>query len=251
MEMMTRSGNPALKENVFKRVEQAPVAQEGVMTIQGTVGKVALLLLTVVASGALVWFRSMSEGFAGIATMFYGGAIGGFIVSLIIIFNQRLAPVLALPYAVLEGLVLGGISAFMEQIYPGIVSTATVLTFGTFAALLATYQSGLIRATGSFRRMVVSATGAIAIYYLLSFVLSFFGMNLPLIHDSGMAGIIFSLIVVGVAAMNLVLDFDFIEQGARQGAPKYMEWYGAFGLMVTLVWLYIELLRLLAKTRRR
>jgi len=247
---MTRSGNPALKSNVFEGLERAGT-QAGRMTIQGTVNKVALMLLTVVVSGAFVWYRSLSSGFAGVAPMFYGGAIGGFVLSLVIVFNKQLAPKLALPYAVLEGLVLGGISAFMERSYPGIVSTATVLTFGTFAALLATYQSGLIRATDSFRRMVISATGAIAIYYLLSFGLSFFSINLPLIHDSGMAGIIFSLLVVGVAAMNLVLDFDFIEQGARQGAPKYMEWYGAFGLMVTLVWLYIEILRLLAKTRRR
>ena len=248
---MTRSGNPALKSNVFEGLEKAG-AQGGRMTIQGTVNKVALMLLTVIASGAFVWYRfSRAMDFAEVSTLFYGGLIGGFVVSLVIIFKRELAPKLALPYAVLEGLVLGGISAFMERSYPGIVSTATVLTFGTFAALLATYQSGLIRATDSFRRMVISATGAIAIYYLLSFAFSFFGINLPLLHDSGMAGIIFSLIVVGVAAMNLVLDFDFIERGALQGAPKYMEWYGAFGLMVTLVWLYIEILRLLAKTRRR
>ncbi|NTU67682.1 MAG: Bax inhibitor-1/YccA family protein [Chlorobiaceae bacterium] len=247
---MTRSGNPALKENLFKGLGMA-VEQGGRMTIQGTVNKVALMLLTVVASGAFIWYRSLSTGFSGVAPLFYTGMIGGFVLSLVIVFKRQLAPKLALPYAVFEGLALGGISAFMERSYPGIVSTATMLTFGTFAALLATYQSGLIRVTGNFRRMVISATGAIGIYYLLSFGLSFFGINLPLIHDSGMAGIIFSLIVVGVAAMNLVLDFDFIEQGALQGAPKYMEWYGAFGLMVTLVWLYIEILRLLSKTRNR
>jgi uncharacterized YccA/Bax inhibitor family protein len=248
---MTKSGNPALKSTVFDGLEKAGTQGER-MTIQGTVNKVAFMLLTVIASGALLWYRfSQSMDFAEVAPLFYGGLIGGFCVSLVIIFNKKLAPRLAFVYAVLEGLALGGISALMERSYPGIVSTATLLTFGTFAALLATYQSGLIRVTDNFRRMVISATGAIGIYYLLSFGLSFAGIRLPLIHDAGMPGIIFSLLVVGIAAMNLVLDFDFIEQGALRGAPKYMEWYGAFGLMVTLVWLYIEILRLLSKSRSR
>jgi uncharacterized YccA/Bax inhibitor family protein len=146
---------------------------------------------------------------------------------------------------------LGGISAFFESRYPGTVSQAIFLTFGTLAALLVAYRSGWIRATENFKLSVVAATGGIFFVYLISFVLSFFGVNIPLIHGSGIFGILFSLFVVVIAALNLVLDFDFIEQGAEQGAPKYMEWYAAFGLVVTLVWLYLEILRLLGKLQDR
>jgi uncharacterized YccA/Bax inhibitor family protein len=154
-------------------------------------------------------------------------------------------------YAALEGLALGGISALFESHYPGIVSQAVFLTFGTLAALLIAYRSGWIKATENFKLGVAAATGGIFFVYLISFVLSFFGVSIPLIHGSGIFGILFSLFVVVIAALNLVLDFDFIEQGAEQGAPKYMEWYAAFGLMVTLIWLYLEILRLLAKLQQR
>ena len=145
----------------------------------------------------------------------------------------------------------GGISVVFEASYPGIVSQAIFLTFGTLGALLMAYRSGLIRATENFKLGVVAATGGIALVYLASMVLGFFGMSVPLIHSSGMFGILFSVFVVVIAALNLVLDFDFIEQGVERGAPKYMEWYGAFGLMVTLVWLYLEILRLLVKLNDR
>ena len=151
----------------------------------------------------------------------------------------------------MEGLALGGISVVFEASYPGIVSQAIFLTFGTLGALLMAYRSGLIRATENFKLGVVAATGGIALVYLASMVLGFFGMSVPLIHSSGTFGILFSVFVVVIAALNLVLDFDFIEQGVERGAPKYMEWYGAFGLMVTLVWLYLEILRLLAKLNDR
>jgi uncharacterized YccA/Bax inhibitor family protein len=154
-------------------------------------------------------------------------------------------------YAALEGLALGGISAVFESRYPGIVSQAVFLTFGTLAALLIAYRSGWIKATENFKLGVVAATGGIFFVYLISFVLSFFGVSIPLIHGSGVFGILFSLFVVVIAALNLVLDFDFIEQGAEQGAPKYMEWFAAFGLMVTLIWLYLEVLRLLSKLQQR
>jgi uncharacterized YccA/Bax inhibitor family protein len=154
-------------------------------------------------------------------------------------------------YAALEGLALGGISAVFESRYPGIVSQAVFLTFGTLAALLIAYRSGWIKATENFKLGVVAATGGIFFVYLISFVLSFFGVSIPLIHGSGVFGILFSLFVVVIAALNLVLDFDFIEQGAEQGAPKYMEWFAAFGLMVTLIWLYLEILRLLSKLQQR
>jgi uncharacterized YccA/Bax inhibitor family protein len=249
--MELKSGNPALKPTVFESLARTGLEGER-MSLQGTVNKVGLMLLTVILSAAVVWYRySSSMAFASVAPLFFVGILGGFGVSLVIIFNKQLAPTLALPYAALEGLALGGISAFMNTLYPGIVAQAVVLTFGTFMALLALYQSRVIKVTAKFRLMVFSATGGIALFYLLSFVLSFFGIRVPLIHDSGTYGIFFSLLVVAVAAMNLVLDFDLIEKGVQAGAPKYMEWYGAFGLMVTLVWLYIEILRLLAKTRRR
>ena len=154
-------------------------------------------------------------------------------------------------YALAEGLFLGGVSSLFEARFPGIVMQAVLLTFGTLFALLMAYRSGLVRATENFKLGVVAATGGIALVYLATIVLGFFGIGIPYIHESGLVGIGFSLFVVVVAALNLVLDFDFIETGVEQGAPKYMEWYGAFGLMVTRVWLYIEFLRLLAKLQSR
>jgi uncharacterized YccA/Bax inhibitor family protein len=154
-------------------------------------------------------------------------------------------------YAVLEGLFLGGISALYELKFQGIVIQAVALTFGTLAALLLAYKSRLIKVTENFKLGVVAATGGIALVYLISIGLGFFGIRMPYLHDSGPIGIGISVFIVIVAALNLVLDFDFIEQGAAQGAPKYMEWYAAFGLLVTLIWLYLEILRLLAKVRRR
>jgi uncharacterized YccA/Bax inhibitor family protein len=154
-------------------------------------------------------------------------------------------------YAVLEGLFLGGISAFYEAQFQGIVIQAVGLTFGTLAALLLAYKSGMIRATENFKLGVAAATGGIMLVYLVSLGMSFFGMRMPYLHESGPLGIGISVFIVVIAALNLVLDFDFIEQGAAQGAPKYMEWYAAFGLLVTLIWLYLEILRLLSKLRSR
>jgi len=154
-------------------------------------------------------------------------------------------------YAAFEGLLLGGLSLVFEARYPGIVINAVGLTLGTLAVLLLAYSSGLIRPSENFKLGVVAATGAVALLYFVSMVMGFFGKTIPFIHDSGPIGIGFSLFVVGLAALNLVLDFDFIERGAAMGAPKYMEWFGAFGLLVTLVWLYVEILRLLAKLQDR
>jgi uncharacterized YccA/Bax inhibitor family protein len=180
-----------------------------------------------------------------------GGAIGGFVVALATVFKQQWAPVTSPIYALLEGLFVGGMSALAESQYPGIVIQAVGLTFGTCLAVLMAYTSGLVKATENFKMGVVAATGGIALVYLASIILGLFGVRMPLIHDNGLFGIGFSLFVVVIAALNLVLDFDFIDNGARQGAPKYMEWYAAFGLMVTLIWLYIEVLRLLMKLRSR
>ena len=179
------------------------------------------------------------------------GMIGGFVLALITIFKQHLAKYTVPAYSIFQGLALGGISKFFETMYPGIVTQAVMLTFGTLGALLLAYISGLIKPTENFKLGIVAATGGIAFVYLISWVLSWFSVSVPLIHSNSNMGILFSIGVVVIAALNLVLDFDFIEEGAEKGAPKYMEWYGAFGLMVTLIWLYLEILRLLAKLSSR
>ena len=242
-----RSGNPALTADIFTRVP--PLAGHDSMTITGTVNKTAMSLAVLLVAAMYVW----GQGAQGQLPMFWvwGGVIGGFIVALATTFKPVWAPYTTPLYAALEGVALGGISYVFEQTYPGIVAQAVFLTFGTLGALLFAYRSGLIRATENFKLGVFAATGGIGLVYLLSFVLGFFGISVPLIHSSGTFGILFSVFVVVIAALNLVLDFDFIEQGAERGAPKYMEWYGAFGLLVTLVWLYLEILRLLSKLRSR
>lgn len=243
-----RSANPVLGENTFARFRAA--AGSKTMTIQGTVNKVFLMLLLVVLGAAYTWKQMTMENPALQIYMIAGG-IGGFIAAIVTVFKPAWSPITAPIYSVLQGLFLGGISAMFNAQYPGIVINAVALTFGTLFALLFAYKSGLIKATENFRLGVVAATGGIAITYLISFVLGFFGVNVGFIHSNGPAGIIFSLVVVVVAALNLVLDFDFIEKGSERGAPKFMEWYGAFGLMVTLIWLYIEFLRLLSKLSSR
>ena len=181
----------------------------------------------------------------------FGGALVGFGLAMYTSFVPRNAGITAPIYAFLKGLFLGGISLVLEMQYPGIAIQAVGLTFGTLASLLFFYKSGLIKPTENYRLMIFSATFGIMILYLVNFVMSFFGAGIGFIHSNGIFGIGFSLFVVGVAALNLVLDFDFIEQGAENSLPKYMEWYGAFSLMVTLIWLYLEILRLLAKLRSR
>jgi uncharacterized YccA/Bax inhibitor family protein len=173
------------------------------------------------------------------------------VIGLVTVFKKEWAPATTPVYAAAEGVLLGVISLVFDRRYPGIAFNAAALTLGTLAVMLVAYRAGVVRATNNFTRGVVAATGAIALVYLVSIVVSIFGGRVPMIHDSGPIGIGFSLVVVAVAALNLVLDFDLIEQGARSGAPKYMEWYGAFALLVTLVWLYLELLRLLAKLQGR
>ena len=242
-----RSGNPALTAETFSGFPT--VADDQVMTITGTVNKTIVSLLILLITASYVWGRGPSDPYFMVFTMV--GVLGGLVVAIATAFKQTWAPLTTPLYAGLEGLALGGISVGFEAAYPGIVSQAVFLTFGTLGALLMAYRSGMIRATENFKLGVVAATGGIGLVYLLSFILGFVGINVPLIHSSGTFGILFSVFVVVVAALNLVLDFDFIEQGAERGAPKYMEWYGAFGLLVTLVWLYLEILRLLAKLRER
>ncbi len=242
-----RSGNPTLKADTFTEVPRA--LNEEAMTIDGTVNKTGLSLLILIIAASWTWNPSPEAELPWGLIMV--GFIGGFIVALITAFKHTLAPYTTPVYAGLEGLALGGISSVFELKYPGIVSQAVFLTFGTLGALLIAYRSGYIQATENFKLGVFAATGGIALLYLLSFILGFFGVSIPVIHSSGTFGILFSVFVVIVAALNLVLDFDFIEEGAEGGVPKYMEWYGAFGLLVTLVWLYLEILHLLAKLKER
>ncbi len=248
MAQLMRTSNPVLNE---KRFEGFAALGEG-MTLQGTVNKTGLLLLFAVASASWTWHLFMqSHSAAAVLPWLWIGTIGGLVCALITVFKKEWSPVTAPAYALLEGLALGSFSAILEMRFPGIAIESVSLTFGTLLVLLLAYRSGLIPVTQKFRLGIVAATGAIMLFYLLQFGLGFFGVHFSSINGSGPIGIGFSLIVVGIAALNLVLDFDFIENGARAGAPKYMEWYGAFGLMVTLVWLYLEILRLLTKIRGR
>lgn len=242
-----RTGNPALNAKTFAGY----AATERVMTIEGTVNRTGLLLVLLLLGAGWSWRVFYAEGMAATMPYIWGGALGGFVVALVTIFKKEWAAVTAPVYAVLEGLCLGALSGLFETQFPGIVLQAVGLTFGTLLALLVAYKSGVIKATENFKLGVVAATGGIALVYLATLVLGFFGVAIPFIHGSGPIGILFSLFVVVIAALNLVLDFDFIESGAAQGAPRFMEWYAAFGLMVTLIWLYLEILRLLAKLRSR
>ncbi len=252
---MLRSSNPALKDSTFLDLSSGSVVagNAGTMSLNGTVNKTGLLLLMTVMTAAFAWSQTMTaDGEVAPGAMGYllGGGIGGFVLALATIFKKQWSPVTAPLYALVEGLFLGAISAIYNAQFQGIVLQAVMLTFGIMFALLFAYRSGLIKATENFKLGVTAATGGIALIYLATIGLGLFGIKIPYIHESGLIGIGFSLVVVVIASLNLVLDFDFIESGVEAGAPKYMEWYGAFGLMVTLIWLYLELLRLLSKLRR-
>ncbi len=242
-----KTGNPALTASVFR--DAMGRAGEDKMTLMGTVHKTALALLIVIMAGSTTWGMTPEDAMFGVAM--WGGMLGGFVVAMVIIFKKHLAPMLTPVYAVLEGFFLGAISGMFDLQYEGIVAQAIIATLGVLATMLMAYQSKLIRPTENFKLGVISATGGIFLLYLTSMILGFFGVDVSFMHDSSPLSIGISVFVVCIAALNLVLDFDFIETGAEVGAPKYMEWFGAFGLLVTLIWLYIEILRLLAKMRER
>jgi uncharacterized YccA/Bax inhibitor family protein len=253
---LMKTSNPALGENTFRNLAGTgyggSIEAAGRMTLRGTVNRTGILLVCAIASAAWTWHLFLqSRDFADVAPLMVVGLVGGFICAMVTVFKKEWSPVTAPIYALLEGLVLGGLSAAMDLRYPGIAMQAVALTFGTLFVLLLAYRSGLIQVTQKFRLGIIAATGGIMVFYLLEMVLGFFGVRFVAINGSGPIGIGFSLIIVAVAALNLVLDFDFIERGVQYGAPKYMEWYGAFGIMVTLVWLYLEILRLLSKMRSR
>ncbi len=260
---MLRTANPVMsrgfgnKTNSF--AQSYNTVSSDTMTINGTISKTGLLLLIATLSGAFVWGRFQSSvdietglpDINSITGLMMLGAFGGFGVALITIFKQHLSPITAPIYAALEGLFLGGISAMFEIKYPGIVVNAILATLGVLVVMLVAYRSGVIKVTERFKMGIVAATGGIAVVYLVNMVMGFFGHQMSIISGSSNMAILFSVVVCIVAALNLVMDFDIIETGVQNGAPKYMEWYGAFALMVTLVWLYIEILRLLSKVNRR
>jgi len=244
-----KASNPVLREKTFENVRAFGDAPT--MTLEGTVNKTGLLLICAIATASWTWnlARSGEPGAVGLPLVV--GLIGGLIVALATVFRPAWSPVTAPLYALLEGLVLGGISALTEMKYPGIAIQAVMLTLGTLVCMLVLYRARVIQATEKFKVGIVAATGGICLVYLVSIGLGFFGIQVPKIYEAGPIGIVFSLFVVAIAALNLILDFDLIETGAAQGAPKYMEWYGGFAVLVTLIWLYLEILRLLSKLRSR
>lgn len=257
-----RTGNPALSEKTFTELGgdsgagltplegRSAIGQE-TMTLEGTVAKSFVGLLLLVASAAVPWYLYFTGHPAAALPLMLVGFIGGTIVAFITIFKKTAAPITTPLYAILEGLALGGISATYEGQYQGIVINSVGLTFGTFGALLCAYASGLVKPSENFKLGIIAATGGIAIVYIVALVLGLFHITVPFIHGSGPMAIGFSAFIVVIAALNLVLDFDFIEGGVAARAPKYMEWYSAFGLLLTLVWLYLEILRLLSKIGSR
>jgi uncharacterized YccA/Bax inhibitor family protein len=249
-----KSGNPALSEKRFKdTVLHDVVTHDNAMTVNGTLQKFGFLFLMVMGTAFFSW-REFYNG-TDVMPLILTGAIGGLVVAIVLMFKKEWAPFLAPAYALLEGLFVGGISAYYSYAFaeqaPGIVLNAVGLTFGTAIAMYLLYSFRIIKATAKFKAIVITATAGIAIFYVIAFALSFFGIQIPFLHEGSAMGIGFSLFVVALAALNLILDFDMIERGSELGAPKYMEWYGAFGLLVTIVWLYLEILRLLSKISKK
>jgi uncharacterized YccA/Bax inhibitor family protein len=243
-----KTSNPALNENTFDG--RVAIAGEA-MTLQGTVNKTGVLLLCVVITSAWTWGIAHSQAPEAALPWMMGGLVGGLVFALVTIFKKEWSPITSPVYALCEGLVLGGISALLERTYPGIAIQAMGLTFGVTAVMLMLYRTSVLRATPKFTVGVVAATGGIFVVYMVDLVLGIFGRHVPLLNSAGPLGIGVSAVIVIIAALNLILDFDFVETGIHARAPKYMEWYGAFGIMVTLVWMYMEILRLLSKVRQR
>lgn len=246
-----KSGNPTLTEKAFQSSMATNYVER--MTLRGTLNKFGFMLLMLMGTAYYSWKEFAGGG--NVQVLMWTGLIGGFVLAMVIIFKKEWAPYLAPAYALMEGLFLGAISAMynyaFEKQAPGIVMNAVGLTFGTAIAMYLLYSFKIISATERFKSIIMTATAGIAIFYLIAMVLRLFGVQMAFLHEGSMIGIGFSLVVVAIAALNLILDFDMIEQASAAGAPKSMEWYGAFGLMVTIVWLYLEILRLLSKLSDR
>ncbi len=250
-----KSGNPTLTEKMFDKSHEMAANNMGTMTVRGAINKFGFMMLMLIAGAAYNWnlYEQLKQD--TMTTLMWVGIIGGLISAIAITFKPNWAPVLAPLYALLEGLFIGAISAIMNAAfadsYPGLIMQAVGLTFGVALAMFLLYNFRVISATERFKSIVFTATLGIGIFYLITMVLRLFGVNVSFMYDSSLLSIGISLFVVGIAALNLIMDFDMIEQGAERGAPKFMEWYGAFGLMVTIVWLYIEMLKLLSKLSSR
>jgi uncharacterized YccA/Bax inhibitor family protein len=246
-----KSGNPTLTQKMFDKSMHLEANMQGTMSVRGAINKFGFLLVMVIAGAAYSWNLFEQGKPDTMYTLMIAGAIGGLITALAITFKPNWAGYLAPLYGLLEGLFIGGISAVLNTAfaknYPGLIMQAVGLTFGVAIAMFILYNFRIIKATEKFKSVIISATVGIGIFYLLSMVLRMFGVNMPFMYDSSALSIGISLFIVAIAALNLILDFDMIEQGAERGAPKFMEWYGAFGLLVTMVWLYMEILRLLSK----
>lgn len=236
--------NPAFSEKTFTKID---ITDSGdVMTVQSTLTKVGILLFILIASSAVSWI-GLLEGWSIAPMLIPAGCIGGLLCAIVLAFKKEWAPQLAPTYALLEGLAIGAISAIFQDL----AFMAAGLTFGVVLIMWFLYKTKILQATQGFIFGVTAATGAIFLLYMLTWILGMFDIIIPYIHQGGTIGIIFSLVVVTIAAMNLIIDFHLIEQGAAMHAPKYMEWYSAFGLMVTIIWLYLEILKLLAKISRK
>jgi len=250
-----KSGNPTLTEKMFDKSLELDASLQGSMTVRGAMNKFGFMMIMLIAGAAYNWhlYEEMKQD--TMQTLMYVGVFGGLITAIAISFKPNWAPFLAPIYALLEGLFIGGISVIMNaafaKSYPGLVIQAVGLTFGVAISMFILYNFRIIKATERFKSVIFTATLGVGIFYLLTMVLRLFGVNVSFMYDSSLLSIGISLFVVAIAALNLILDFDMIEQGAERGAPKFMEWYGAFGLMVTIIWLYIEMLRLLSKLSSR
>lgn len=241
-----RTSNPILNRDLDVQIlDGAP------MTVSGAINKTLVLIICALIPAAAVWFLASINYIDKVSMIMTIGIIVGLISAFVIIFKNNTAPYLAPVYAFAEGAFLGGISVMLEARFPGIAIQAVTLTFGALLAMLALFRFKIVQATQQFKSTIFSAMCAIMVMYLVAIVASFFGVQLPFIYSGGPFGIAISVIICLVAAFSLIIDFDFIEKGAENMLPKYYEWYGAFGLMVTLVWLYMEILRLLSKIKDR
>ena len=249
-----KSSNPALTENKFKVTVLDGVYNADAMTLKGTLNKFGFLVLIVVATSFYSW-KEAAEG-GNVMPMMWGGILGGLGVAILLTFKKEWAMYLAPVYAFLQGLFIGSISALYSaafaKVAPNLVMNAVGLTLAVSVGMYFLYSFRIIKATQKFKSIIISATVGIMLFYVMVMVMRMFGMGgMAFLHEGSLIGIGFSLFVVSIAALNLIIDFDMIEKGSEMGAPKYMEWYGAFGLLVTIVWLYIEMLRLLSKLSSR
>lgn len=250
-----KSGNPTLTEKMFNKSLHTDAAAQGVMSVRGTINKFGFLMLMVIGAASYTWylFDQLNEGL--MMTLMIVGIVGALITGIVIAFKPNWAQYLAPAYGILQGFFIGGISAILNAAfadkYPGLIMQAVGLTFGVAISIFLLYNFRIINPTQRFKSIVISATMGIAVFYLITLVLNLFGVNMSFMYDSSWLSIGISLFIVIIAALNLILDFERIEMGAEMGAPKFMEWYGAFGLMVTIIWLYIEILKLLSKLGSR